>query len=96
MEDFSALKCTTIAELFYVIISYHIYTNVYNGKWSNSYQLFATYIQKLLKKYYNNGPLNAWHYDPFFLFSTYKVWLRQLLISDYIIYIYIYIYKESY
>ena len=29
MEDFSAFKCTTIAELFYVIISYHIYTNVY-------------------------------------------------------------------
>ena len=29
MEDFSAFKYTTIAELFYVIISYHIYTNVY-------------------------------------------------------------------
>ena len=29
MEDFSAFKCTTIAELFYIIISYHIYTNVY-------------------------------------------------------------------
>ena len=28
-EDFSALKCTAIAELFYVIISYHIYTNIY-------------------------------------------------------------------
>ena len=26
MEDFSTLKCTVIAELFYVIISYHIYT----------------------------------------------------------------------
>ena len=33
----------------------------------------------------------------FFLFSTYKVWLRQLLISGYIILYYIiYIYKESY
>ena len=29
MEDFSTFKCTTIAELFNVIISYHIYTNVY-------------------------------------------------------------------
>ena len=29
MEDFSAFKYTTITELFYVIISYHIYTNVY-------------------------------------------------------------------
>ena len=68
-----------------------------NGKWSNSHQFSVTYIQKLLKKYYNNRPLNAWHYDPFFLFSTYKVWLRQLLISSYIIlyFIYIYIYKEK-
>ena len=35
MKDFSALKCIAIAELFYVIISYHIYTSVYywfNGK----------------------------------------------------------------
>ena len=63
-----------------------------NGMWSNKYKFSITYIQKLLKKYYNNGPLNAWHYDHFFLFSTYKVWLRQLLISGYIIlYIYIYI-----
>ena len=69
-----------------------------NGKWSNSYQFFVTYIQKLLKMYYNNWPLNAWHYDSFFLFSTYKVWLRQFLISGYIIlyYIILYIYKESY
>ena len=62
MEDFSAFKCTTITELFYVIINYHIYTNVtiwFNGKWSNSYQFSVTYIQKLLEKYYNNGPLNA-------------------------------------
>ena len=29
MEGFLALKCTTITELFYVIKSYHIYTNVY-------------------------------------------------------------------
>ena len=69
-----------------------MFTIWFNGKWSNSYQLFATYIQKLLKKYYNNGSLNAWHYDPFFLFSTYKIWLRQLLISSYI---YIYIYKRK-
>ena len=30
MEDFSALKCIAIAELFYVIISYHIYTSIYD------------------------------------------------------------------
>ena len=29
MEDFSTLKCTAIAELFYIIINYHIYTSVY-------------------------------------------------------------------
>ena len=29
MEDFSALKCTTITKLFYVIISYHKYTSIY-------------------------------------------------------------------
>ena len=29
MEDILALKCTIIIELFYVIISYHIYTSVY-------------------------------------------------------------------
>ena len=29
MEDISALKCTAITELFYVIISYHRYTSVY-------------------------------------------------------------------
>ena len=29
MEGFSTLKYTTIAKLFYVIKSYHIYTNVY-------------------------------------------------------------------
>ena len=67
----------------------------FNGKWSISYQFFVTYIQKLLKKYYNNGPLNAWHYDPFFLFSTYKVWLRQLLISSYIILYYIIYIKKA-
>ena len=76
-----------------------MFTIWFNGRWSNSYQFSVTYIQKLLKRYYNNGPLNTWHYDPFFLFSTYKVWLRQLLLSGYIILyyiIYIYIYKESY
>ena len=29
MEDFSTLKCTAIAELFSIIINYHIYTSVY-------------------------------------------------------------------
>ena len=29
MEDFLALKYTAIAKLFYIIISYHIYTNGY-------------------------------------------------------------------
>ena len=29
MEGFSMLKCTTIVELFYIVISYHIYSSVY-------------------------------------------------------------------
>ena len=36
MEGFSMLKCTAIVELFYIIISYHIYTQAFtiwfNGK----------------------------------------------------------------
>ena len=43
-----------------------MFTIYFNGKWSNSYQFSVTYIEILLKKYYNNGPLNAWHYDHFF------------------------------
>ena len=52
MEDFSALKCTAITELFYVTIYTQMFTIWFNGNWSNSYQFFVTYIQKLLKKYY--------------------------------------------
>ena len=69
MEDFSTLKCTAIAELFYITIYTQMFTIWFNGKWSNSYQFSVTYIQKLFKKYYNNGPLNAWHYDHFFFCS---------------------------
>ena len=36
-----------------------MFTIWFNGKWSNNYQFSITYIQKLLKKYYNNGPLNV-------------------------------------
>ena len=34
MEDFSALKCTIIAELFYVTIYAQLFTIWFNGKWS--------------------------------------------------------------
>ena len=59
LKDFSALKCTALVELFYVTIYTQMFTIWFNGKWSNSYQFSVTYIQKLFKKYYNNGPLNA-------------------------------------
>jgi len=49
MEGFSTLKCITIAEFFYNIISYHIYTQVFtiwfNGK-SKQMAIFM-YILKL-------------------------------------------------
>ena len=44
MEDFSALKCTAIAELFYITIYTQMFTIWFNGKWSNSYQFSVTYI----------------------------------------------------
>ena len=34
MEDFSALKCIAIAELFYVTIYTQVFTIWFKGKWS--------------------------------------------------------------
>ena len=68
-----------------------MFTIWFNGKWSNNYQFSITYIQKLLKKYYNNGPLNAEIMILSFLvlnFQRLATWYPV-----YIIYIYIYIKK---
>ena len=59
MEDFSALKCTAIAELFYVIIYTQVFTIWFNGKWSKQLAIFVIYIQKLSKRFCNNEPLNS-------------------------------------
>ena len=34
MEDFSAIKCTAITELFYVTTYTQLFTIWFNGKWS--------------------------------------------------------------
>ena len=46
MEDFSTLKCTAIAELFYITIYTQMFTIWFNRQWSNRLQFFVTYIQK--------------------------------------------------
>ena len=41
MEDFSALKCIAIAELFYVTINIQAFTIWFNGKWSKHLAIFC-------------------------------------------------------
>ena len=62
MEDFSALKCTAIAELFYVTINIQAFTIWSNGKWSKQLAIFCNiyiyifiYILKLSKRHSYKG-----------------------------------------
>ena len=61
MEKFSALKCTAIAELFYVTINIQAFTIWFNGKWSKQLAIFLLYIYiyiyilKLSKRHSNKG-----------------------------------------
>jgi len=53
MEGFSTLKCTTIVELFYIVISYHVY---YLVLWkvkidSNIYAYFEIVLNGLAFKF---------------------------------------------
>ena len=53
IEDFLALKCIAITELFYVIVSYHIYTSIYYlvyGKWSKQLAIFCNIYYETFKK----------------------------------------------
>ena len=58
MEDFSALKCTAIAELFYVTINIQAFTIWSNGKWSKQLAIFCNiyiYIYTKMKQQMKNA-----------------------------------------
>ena len=49
MEEFLALKCTVVTELFYVTIYTQLFTIWFNGKWSKQLAICNIY-SKTFKK----------------------------------------------